>query len=1004
MKKRSSLLLLASLALVLILGSLIIFLPGITRAGSKTAARPAATAPLQLAPAAVNLATLPGVNPGTQTVKFINNSSSPVNWSADALPSWVSVNPASGTTGPGVTDQLTLTFTLPSNAPQTYTTNLVLRDLSNVNSPVSIPVTVVAATASTTWYFAEGYTGSGFAEYLTLANPNNTAASVMVTYLLGSGSPLQKTYTVNPNARATLSINQELTLLGVPPGNVSMVVSSSVPIIAERPMYFTYTALAGYTIPGGSDILGATQLSQQFDFGYLDTRPGYATWLTILNQNSSPMTVTITYFAASTGKATTIKHTVGANSRGTVYVNGEAGLSAGMYSALVSLDMPGLVERPMYLKHADGYTGSADVVGVANPQTDWYFAEGYTSPTFNEYYVLSNVSTSVTAHATVTFYQGPGVPPKTVAVTLPPGQQQVVNVNQVLTSNGINNSAAVNADAAILAERFISFDYAGAIPGASDVLGAAAPSSLFYFAEGYVAPNFTEYLTLENPNAQGAYVTVTFLPSDGSAPTVKTYLIAASSRFTVLTNGVMPNLSSFSLVVESSQPIVAERPMYFNYYGNTGGSDVIGYQPFAPPLPPPPPTPTPTSTNTPTATATNTPTATPPNTPTATATNTPTATPPNTPTPTNTPSATGTPTPPPVGVGTIIGKVTDGSGNPLSGAQVSTAPASITVLTDSNGNYTLPNIPAGLYNVIASQSGYNTNYVTNIFITNSDTITANITLPVVPPYTSMDTFTRPDQQGWGTASDGHTWQDDSATMTGASSDIQGNLGFVNTYTAATDLDQWMGNSYSDQLVSVDFEVLQFGQDAFVHGPRILGRVLDSTHYIAFAINFSNNTLALWLNKGNQWALLNQLSVARLSVNQWYHSKLLLVGSLVYGKVWPAGTAEPGWMISGVQHTLTAGMGGVRTTFSNTYWDNFSTQGLTTITGKVTDSGSNPIAGATVTDGTNSVTTDANGNYVLIEPNAGATYTVTASASGFTSQSVSVTTTNQSSTTQNFTLT
>jgi hypothetical protein len=48
----------------------------------------------------------------------------------------------------------------------------------------------------------------------------------------------------------------------------------------------------------------------------------------------------------------------------------------------------------------------------------------------------------------------------------------------------------------------------------------------------------------------------------------------------VLTNQVMPN-QSFSMIVIGSQPIVAERPMYFNYNnsGQTGGSDVVGYQP-----------------------------------------------------------------------------------------------------------------------------------------------------------------------------------------------------------------------------------------------------------------------------------------------------------------------------------------------------------------------------------------------------------------------------------------
>lgn len=117
------------------------------------------------------------------------------------------------------------------------------------------------------------------------------------------------------------------------------------------------------------------------------------------------------------------------------------------------------------------------------------------------------------------------------------------------------------------------------------MLGANAPGNLFYFAEGYTGGQFAEYLTIENPDPTNtAVVTVTFLPANGQAPLVRVYTIAPSTRFTLFTNGVLNN-QSFSMVVESNVAIVAERPMYFVYTGtsgtlhDTGGSDVIGYQP-----------------------------------------------------------------------------------------------------------------------------------------------------------------------------------------------------------------------------------------------------------------------------------------------------------------------------------------------------------------------------------------------------------------------------------------
>ncbi len=433
------------------------------------------------------------------------------------------------------------------------------------------------------------------------------------------------------------------------------------------------------------------------------------------------------------------------------------------------------------------------------------------------------------------------------------------------------------------------------------------------------------------------------------------------------------------------------------------------------------PTPTPTDTPTPTATTTNTPTPTPPNTPTPTptATNTPTptptATPTNTPTPTPTATATNTPTPTatntptptgtPTGIGNISGQVTDGSGDPIPGTQISTLPTTITTTTDSSGDYTLANVPAGNYAVIATASGYNETYDGNITVTDSTTTTANETFNTpIPAYTSMDTYFQPNQAGWNPSTDGNTWLNDSSIYPGASVSINNNQGYVDTYTAATDIDQWLGASYTDQLVSADFEVQKYGQDGYQHGARLLGRITDAHHFIVFAINYATSTLQVWVNNGENWKMLKQVSVPKFQTGQWYHAKLLTVGTVSYGKVWANGTTEPNWQISGSQGSLKSGMGGTRSTFADINWANFSVTGVTTITGKVSNSSGTAIAGATVTDGTNTATTDANGNYVLVERNDSETYTVTASASGYNSQSQSATTTNQKSVTVNFTLT
>jgi len=60
---------------------------------------------------------------------------------------------------------------------------------------------------------------------------------------------------------------------------------------------------------------------------------------------------------------------------------------------------------------------------------------------------------------------------------------------------------------------------------------------------------------------------------------VKVLSVAPHSRFTLDVNSVLGG-QSLSLVVESDIPIVAERPLYFDFRGTLpGGTDVVGYQP-----------------------------------------------------------------------------------------------------------------------------------------------------------------------------------------------------------------------------------------------------------------------------------------------------------------------------------------------------------------------------------------------------------------------------------------
>lgn len=80
--------------------------------------------------------------------------------------------------------------------------------------------------------------------------------------------------------------------------------------------------------------------------------------------------------------------------------------------------------------------------------------------------------------------------------------------------------------------------------------------------------------------------------------------------------------------------------------------------------------------------------------------------------------------------GTISGWVKDQSNNPLSGALVVTNTGGYSATTDGNGNYTIPNVLPGTYDVTASKNGYQPITAAAQIVTGAQTTTVNFNLPL----------------------------------------------------------------------------------------------------------------------------------------------------------------------------------------------------------------------------------------------------------------------------------
>ncbi len=409
-----------------------------------------------------------------------------------------------------------------------------------------------AATASTDAYFAEGFTGKNFEEYLTVENPG-PAQPLTVDYLLRDGTDLTRTYPLAATSRTTLNVNDE-----VGDGlEVSMHLRAANPIVAERPMYFDYGG-----ITGGHDAVGAASPGTTFYFAEGYTGTGFSEFLTLMNPGATGATVNVTYYFAAGRAPKTVTHPVMAHSRATVFVNDPAEAGAGQtVSMKVSSDQPIVAERPMYFNYF-GETGGSDVVGATTLLTDMNLAEGHVGQGFDEYLTFLNPN-SQAATADVTYYRGSGAP-ATQQLLLPANSRTTVHVNYVLPS-GTDSSVHVHSSLPILVERPMYFVYHG-WSGGHDAIAVpdAAVTTTQYFAEGMVAPNFAEYYTIMNRNPQAANVTITYYDQNGTAHP-KPIVIPAQSRWTEPVNSDLPAYTANSAVITSDVPILAERPMYFSY-------------------------------------------------------------------------------------------------------------------------------------------------------------------------------------------------------------------------------------------------------------------------------------------------------------------------------------------------------------------------------------------------------------------------------------------------------
>ncbi len=450
---------------------------------------------------------------------------------------------------------------------------------TDVTTPHTIGATFAVDTQ--TVYFAEGYTGAGFQEYLCLGNAGIEPLTVEVTYLFTDGTTLERSYVVPALSRLTVNVNSEVG----PDRDVSIKCEADAPFVAERPMYFDYTG-AGESWTGGTDAVGASGTSDTWYFAEGYTGAGFDEWVCVLNPGNVEASLTFNFQTQEDGLVVPAgSYTVPAHSRATFKANDLLQGRSYQTSLKLESDQPVVAERPMYFNYqgtaAWGWTGGHDVLGVPSLARGYYFAEGTTRAGFEEWLTLQNPGgEEIIVSAVYNLAVGE---PVAREYQVPAGYRSTINVADEV-GDGQDVSVYLSSSSDFLAERPMYFDYQGTgswgWTGGHCVIGAVSAGTTWFFAEGYTGAGFEEWLCIQNPGNQEAVVVITYLPEGGALPVTRSHTVPASSRYTVYVNSDAGEGMSISSMLVSDQPVIVERPMYFNYNGVwTGGSDVVGFMP-----------------------------------------------------------------------------------------------------------------------------------------------------------------------------------------------------------------------------------------------------------------------------------------------------------------------------------------------------------------------------------------------------------------------------------------
>jgi len=139
---------------------------------------------------------------------------------------------------------------------------------------------------STTWFFAEGATGSAFGMFLVMMNPADADALIDARYLLPSGDQVTRTYAVPARGRLPVRVDLEDPRLAGTQVAVILMSANGVGIVAERSMFWPGPAAGDWK--GATASTGTTAAGSRWGIAAGEVGGPRHTRTEVLVANTSP--------------------------------------------------------------------------------------------------------------------------------------------------------------------------------------------------------------------------------------------------------------------------------------------------------------------------------------------------------------------------------------------------------------------------------------------------------------------------------------------------------------------------------------------------------------------------------------------------------------------------------------------------------------------------------------------------------------------------------------------